>query len=129
MSRGHITLSPKHGLNPSMLICPICHHETNGIALPGRLRGDAEAPRYMLDREPCDNCKKVIGMGGVMLIEVMDADDGKKDPRRTGRAIGVKREAIKVDIGNSPMAYITESDMKELLGEMYVPLFTPPKEN
>lgn len=52
-----IRLSPKHGVNPSVMKCPVCAEDT-GLALLGRLRDDAEAPRQMLDRDPCDKCKE-----------------------------------------------------------------------
>ena len=43
MSKG-ITISPKYGLNPSIVICPVCKKDTS-LALFGRLKGDAEAPK------------------------------------------------------------------------------------
>lgn len=43
MSKG-IRVSEKHGVNPSITICPICGKETS-IALLGKLKGDKEAPR------------------------------------------------------------------------------------
>ena len=38
MGKG-ITLSKKHGLNPSMVICPICGKEES-IAILGHIKGD-----------------------------------------------------------------------------------------
>lgn len=35
----NIRLSEKHGVNPSIIVCPICDKET-GIALLGKLKGD-----------------------------------------------------------------------------------------
>lgn len=35
----NIRLSEKHGVNPSITICPICGKETD-IALLGKLKGD-----------------------------------------------------------------------------------------
>jgi hypothetical protein len=51
-----ITLSPNHGVNPSMLFCPVCGKDT-GVALHGRLPGDKEAPKRTPDRVPCGPCK------------------------------------------------------------------------
>ena len=34
-----ITLSKKHGLNPSMVICPICGKEES-VAILGYIKGD-----------------------------------------------------------------------------------------
>lgn len=41
MGKG-VTLSKKHGLNPSMAMCPICG-KAEGIALSGHIKGDEEA--------------------------------------------------------------------------------------
>ena len=50
-----IPLSPKHGVNPSMILCPKCG-ESHSIALMGRMKNDAEAPRMILGNELCDKC-------------------------------------------------------------------------
>lgn len=54
MGKG-ITLSKKHGLNPSMVVCPICGKAEN-VALLGHIKGDREAPRY-IQGDICDECK------------------------------------------------------------------------
>ena len=114
-----ISVSKKHGVNPTMLICPICHHETNGLALLGKLPGDAEAPRYSLDREPCDDCRGVIDAGGVMLIEVKDGSTGKS-PERTGYVIGVKAGVINENaVDARRVGFMLESDMKAMMGDLY----------
>lgn len=41
MGKG-VTLSKKHGLNPSMVICPICDKEES-VAILGYIKGDKEA--------------------------------------------------------------------------------------
>jgi len=61
-----IPLSEKHGLNPSLLVCPFCFRETNGLALVGRLPHDAEAPKYMIDQELCSECKELKEKGFVL---------------------------------------------------------------
>lgn len=66
MSKDSIELSPKYGVNPSLLQCPVCHKDT-GIALLGKLKGDAEAPKYM--NELCDDCKKEYTVGIVVKSE------------------------------------------------------------
>ena len=58
MSKG-IRISEKHGVNPSITICPICGKET-GIALLGKLKGDEKAPMRMLS-DPCDDCVSKLG--------------------------------------------------------------------
>lgn len=37
-----VTLSKKHGVNPSMVICPICGKEES-VAILGYIKGDKEA--------------------------------------------------------------------------------------
>ena len=70
-----ILLSPKHGVNPTLLKCFWCGGDA-GIALLGKLKGDAEAPRKIcLNLEPCDACKAKFKQG-VQLIEV--TDDGSR---------------------------------------------------
>lgn len=65
-----IKVSPKHGVNPSIPICFFCGKEKNEIALLGRLKGDAEAPRnVIIDYEPCDACKEVFKQG-ILIVGV-----------------------------------------------------------
>lgn len=75
-----IKLSPKHGVNPSMVMCFWCGGDKNEIALLGRMnREDDEAPRKIFhDYEPCDKCKElfshgvhIIGVSETPLIENM----------------------------------------------------------
>ena len=118
MSRS-IPVSRKHGVNPTMLICPICRHKTNGLALLGKLPGDAEAPRYSLDREPCDDCRGIIESGGVMLIEVKDGST-EQNPERTGYVVGVKKGVIEEGaVDARRVGYMVESDMKAMMGDLY----------
>lgn len=72
-----IKLSEKHGVNPSMQVCFFCS-KSKGVALLGKLKGDAEAPHKVLtDYEPCDDCKKKFGQG-ILLVGVADnAPDGR----------------------------------------------------
>lgn len=70
-----IKLSKEHGVNPSILVCPICG-EDGSIALLGRLKGtDEKAPMHMTDRTPCDKCindLKEYEKKGFVLIVVKD---------------------------------------------------------
>lgn len=112
MSNG-ITLSPKHGLNPSLDVCFWCG-EAKGVALLGRIhekkgdRTDVEAPREMVTSlEPCDKCKEHFKQG-IHLIEVSDDGSRFRDDERfvlrdpdgaahwpTGRWAVVRPEAMK----------------------------------
>ena len=82
-----ITLSPKHGVNPTLIRCFWCGGDM-GVALLGKLKGDAEAPREtVLNLEPCDKCKALFAKG-VHAIEV--SEDGS---RFNGNAtFGIKGE-------------------------------------
>ena len=89
MSRdGSITLSPKHGVNPTIPVCFWCGKQKNEIALLGRVwekdpntgkkvRGtDMEAPMCMcLDPEPCEDCARNFSQG-VVLMECVDEPNG-----------------------------------------------------
>lgn len=113
---GSIKLSKKYGVNPSVTHCECCGKDI-GITMFGRLKGDIEAPRdvYM---GLCDDCRKVIDQGGMMIIEVRDGETGN-NPYRTGRLIGLSRqgkEHLFKDVQGS-MAYMEESLFSKLFHE------------
>lgn len=108
-----IILSPKHGVNPSITHCECCGKEI-GIAMFGKLKGDEEAPKnvYM---GLCKDCQNVVDQGGLLIIEVKDGETGN-NPYRTGRIIGLSKEAkerIFVNITNS-IYYMEEKLFSEL---------------
>lgn len=95
MAKGSIRLSKEHGLNPSLLVCPLCYKETNSLALLGKMKAteldkDPEAPRYILDAEPCDRCKGLMKQG----VFFMEAKSVNGAPVRTGRFIVLKDSAV-----------------------------------
>lgn len=115
MSRS-IKLSPKHGVNPSVTHCECCGKEI-GVALFGKLKGDAEAPRNVF-MGLCDNCQKVIDANGLMIIEVRDGKTSK-NPYRTGRIVGITKDAKErmfKDI-NSPICYMEQSMFSSMFGQ------------
>lgn len=67
MSKG-IRLSKKHGLNPSMVIYPICGKEES-VAILGYIKGDKEAPRY-IQGDICDECKARVADNKCFVISV-----------------------------------------------------------
>lgn len=93
MGKNDIILSPKHGVNPSMVCCPICG-ETVSIALMGKLKGDEEAPRRIVGMELCDKCIESCGDDKIFILGI--------DPESNGIIGYVKlnRNAIKVDVPN-----------------------------
>jgi hypothetical protein len=86
-----IRLSEKHGVNPSLAICFFCGKDTGEIILPGRLPGDAEAPRRAVwGYEPCPQCAQFMGQG-VILISVRAEE---RNPDRTGGWVVVTDDFI-----------------------------------
>lgn len=67
-----VTLSKKHGLNPSMAVCPICG-KTESVALLGHIKGDKEAPMRMLS-DPCDDCVSKLGDDKICILAVNEQD-------------------------------------------------------
>ena len=111
MKDDSILLSPKHGVNPSITHCEICGKEM-GIALLGKLKDDAEAPRDVA-LGLCDDCQKVMDAKGVIVIEVRDGETGN-NPYRTGRLIGMSKdwkERVKIE---HPVCYMEQSMFSEL---------------
>ena len=109
-----IKLSPKHGVNPSILHCFICGKET-GLSLLGKLKDDKEAPKDVTNpHELCDDCKKQINAGNKFILEVKDNTD-EYNPERTGRLICIKGEALPSI--KSPISYMVHSVFDKLFGE------------
>lgn len=74
-----IKISPQHGLNPALIVCPYCR-EPKGVALVGRLPQDKKAPREVVaDYEPCSNCKKLFA-GGVLCLDVVETPTFEDQP-------------------------------------------------
>lgn len=116
--KGSITLSPKHGVNPSILHCECCGKEY-GIGLAGKLKGDAEAPKDVMYGF-CDDCQKVIDQGGVMIVEVADGE-GKKNPKnpyRTGRIVGCSKQYKERNKITTPMIYMEQSMFQAIFGKV-----------
>lgn len=67
MEKG-IILSKEHGLNPSVMVCPICGKEGD-IAILGRIKRDKEAPRY-IQGDICDKCKARVADNKCFVISV-----------------------------------------------------------
>jgi len=90
--KDEIILSPKHGLNPSLLKCFACGKDA-GIACLGKIKNDEKAPMEMTDPNIfCDNCQNVINQDGLLVISVRDGETGN-NPYRTGKVIGITKEA------------------------------------
>ena len=118
MSRDSITLSPKHGLNPSILHCECCGKDY-GLGMFGRLKGDEEAPKDIMHGF-CEDCSKVIDQGGVMIVEVADGEGERnpKNPYRTGRIVGCSKQYKERNNITTPMIYMEQSMFNEIFGKV-----------
>ncbi len=99
-----IRVSPQHGVNPSMGVCFFCGQDDGTVVLPGRLRGDEQAPRRAVwTREPCPACK-VLMEQGVMLISVDEKRTTDRDnPFRTGKIAVIRDSGIARMITNAEL--------------------------
>ena len=112
-----ITLSPKHGVNPSVTHCECCG-KSIGVAMLGKLKDDAEAPRDIY-LGLCENCQKVVDADGLIIIEVKDGETGP-NPERTGKMIGITKEAkerIFKDIHGN-IVYMEENMFQEIFKDV-----------
>ena len=118
MSKDSITLSPKHGVNPSILHCMCCGKEY-GVAMLGKLKGDVEAPKDIMDGF-CEDCQRVIDQGGVMIVEVADGESkhNPKNPYRTGRIVGCSKQYKERNNITTPMVYMEQSMFQAIFGEV-----------
>ena len=103
-----IKVSPKYGLNPFIPGCFWCGGAKDMLAIPGKLKGDAEARHGMIiDTEPCDKCaegfQRTKDEGGILLFEVgTEREVGEASQLKpvrpgiwlTGRMVGIKGEAF-----------------------------------
>ena len=118
MSKG-ITLSKKFGVNPSVIRC-VCCGKDYGVAMFGtswkepKTGKTAEAPREVY-QGLCNDCQKVVDANGMLIIEVRDGETGK-DPYRTGRLIGISKEAKERMFKDekSPIVYMEQTMFSHL---------------
>lgn len=108
-----IKLSPKHGVNPSVLHCIACGKDY-GIAMLGKLKGDAEAPKDLY-RGLCKECQSVVDQGGVILIEVKDGETSN-NPYRTGKIIGLSKDFKERNNIQVPIMYMEQHIFEPMFG-------------
>lgn len=112
-----ITLSEKHGVNPTMTICFFCGEEKGEIALLGELPEDAEAPKYaVIDYEPCDTCKKQMDKGVVILEVTTDSFKDNRPPIQdklypTGNWAVITEEAAKKMFNTDKKALLVDKEL------------------
>lgn len=113
MTKNSIKLSPKYGVNPSVLHC-ICCGKDYGVAMLGKLKGDKEAPRDIY-QGLCNQCHGVIDQGGAMIIEVGDGETGN-NPYRTGRIVGVSKDFKERNHLENSIMYMERSLFSKIFG-------------
>lgn len=113
MAKKSIKLSPKHGVNPSVLHC-ICCGKDYGVAMLGKLKGDAEAPRDIY-QGLCNDCQGVVNKGGCLFIEVRNGEKGD-NPYRTGRMVGVSKDFKERNHIENPISYMEQTLFQQLFG-------------
>ena len=115
MAKDSIKLSPKYGVNPSVLRC-ICCGKDYGIAMLGKLKEDREAPREVF-QGLCNDCQGVVDQGGAMIIEVGDGETGN-NPCRTGRLVGVSKDFKERNKLESSIMYMPKSLFSKVFGSV-----------
>lgn len=115
MDKDGVILSPKHGVNPSVARC-VCCGKDYGVALLGKLKDDAEAPREIY-QGLCDTCQGVVDQGGVLIIEVKDGETSD-NPYRTGRLVGCSKEFKERNNIEDSIVYMRESVFSKVFGEV-----------
>jgi len=127
MYRG-ILISEQHGVNPCLPVCFWCGEEDGTVALLGKLKGDAEAPRHpTLSYDPCESCEAKFS-SGVLLAEADErpATEGQppiqEHPRLlypTGRYFVVTEEWCKKTFDTECMPEVLEKRRAFIDPEVY----------
>lgn len=116
-----LRLSKKHGVNPSIGVCPICLRDNQEILLLGKLPNDAEAPMRVLSNI-CNECKSKIEEGFYPLVVIKDIPEravknglvSMEDAKREGHILFVKKESMS-NVPDSLFSYIPESLYRQMV--------------
>ena len=105
-----LRLSKEHGLNPSLLVCPICGKDV-GIALLGA-NGGKKAPYQMISMELCDDCKQKVKEGNTFILSIKQISDEIKP---TGGYIIVPNDCLNIPIPTNGICFMEESEFNKLV--------------
>ena len=105
-----LRLSKEHGLNPSLLVCPICGKDI-GIALLGA-NGGKKAHYQMTSSELCNDCKQKVKEGNTFILSAKQTPDGIKF---TGAYILVPNDCLNVSIPPKGICFMEESKFNKLV--------------
>lgn len=87
------------------------------MALCGLLhKNDDEAPMYSYRQDVfCDKCSDVMKQGGSIIVEVTEENKENQDNYRTGRMVGLRKEAAENLFKNKvPFAFMVDNLFKKL---------------
>lgn len=121
-NKDSITLSEKHGVNPTLAVCFFCGENTGEIALLGRLKGDKEAPmRMIVNYEPCEACKAKFNEG-VLVVEVVPEQEADTPPitegySPTGRYVVLREEATS-DLKKGDKRLMLQNEFEQMFGSI-----------
>ena len=105
-----LRLSKKYGVNPSLLVCPICGNDV-GIALLGA-NGGKKAPYQMTSIELCNDCKQKIKEGNTFILSAKQTSEGIQP---TGAYILVPNAYLNVPIPPKGICFMEESEFNKLI--------------
>lgn len=105
-----LRLSKEYGLNPSLLVCPICGKDV-GIALLGA-NGGKKAPYQMTSIELCNDCKQKVKEGNTFILSAKQTLEGIKP---TGAYILVPNECLNVPISPKGICFMEEFEFNKLV--------------
>ena len=105
-----LRLSKKYGLNPSLLVCPICEKDV-GIAILGA-NGDKKAHYQMTSIELCNDCKQKVKEGNTFILSVKQISKGIKP---TGAYMIVPNNCLNVSIPPKGICFMEESEFNKLI--------------
>ena len=105
-----LKLSKEHGLNPSLLVCPLCGNDV-GIALLGA-NGGKKAPYQMTSIELCNDCKQKVKEGNTFILSAKQTPDGIKP---TGIYMLIPNDCLNILIPTKGICFMEESEFNKLV--------------
>lgn len=105
-----LRLSKKYGVNPSILVCPVCGKDI-GVALLGA-NGGKEAPKKVTSMDLCDDCKQIVKEGNTFIFCVKQTEKGIQ---LTGAYIKISNECLAISIPPKGICFMEESEFNKLV--------------
>lgn len=105
-----LRLSKKYGVNPSILVCPVCGKDI-GVALLGA-NGGKEAPRKVTSMDLCNDCKQIVKEGNTFILSAKQTSEGIKP---TGAYTIVPNKYLNVPIPPKGIYFMEEFKFNKLV--------------